>query len=153
MKVKSLSHVRLFETPWTAAYQAPPSMGFSRQEHWSGGIFNCSSSTCYKDPFLIWIYNNYWYWQFVFSLFFCLVTWLRGLSIVLIIFLKKLLAFTFFLLLVFYFLDFCSLLFQSAYFYSHTYSSFSGFPPWMFRPLTSDSSLQQTQASDLDVSP
>ena len=36
MKVKSLSHVRLFETPWTAAYQAPLSMGFSRQEYWSG---------------------------------------------------------------------------------------------------------------------
>ena len=36
MKVKSLSHVRLFVTPWTAAYQAPPSMGFSRQEYWSG---------------------------------------------------------------------------------------------------------------------
>ena len=36
VKGKSLSHVRLFETPWTAAYQAPPSLGFSRQEHWSG---------------------------------------------------------------------------------------------------------------------
>ena len=36
MKVKSLSHVRLFVTPWTVAYQAPPSMGFSRQEYWSG---------------------------------------------------------------------------------------------------------------------
>ena len=36
VKVKSLSHVRLFETPWTAAYQAPLSMGFSRQEYWSG---------------------------------------------------------------------------------------------------------------------
>ena len=35
-KVESLSHVRLFETPWTAAHQAPPSMGFSRQEYWSG---------------------------------------------------------------------------------------------------------------------
>ena len=34
--MKSLSHVRLFETPWTAAHQAPPSMGFSRQEYWSG---------------------------------------------------------------------------------------------------------------------
>ena len=34
VKVKSLSHVRLFMTPWTAAYQAPPSMGFSRQEYW-----------------------------------------------------------------------------------------------------------------------
>ena len=36
VKVKSLSRVRLFETPWTAAHQSPPSMGFSRQEHWSG---------------------------------------------------------------------------------------------------------------------
>ena len=35
-KGKSLSHVWLFTTPWTAAYQAPPSMGFSRQEYWSG---------------------------------------------------------------------------------------------------------------------
>ena len=35
-EVKSLSHVRLFETPWTAAYQAPPCTGFSRQEYWSG---------------------------------------------------------------------------------------------------------------------
>ena len=36
MKVKSLSRVRLLATPWTAAYQASPSMGFSRQEYWSG---------------------------------------------------------------------------------------------------------------------
>ena len=36
VKVKSLSCVRLFATTWTAAYQAPPSMGFSRQEYWSG---------------------------------------------------------------------------------------------------------------------
>ena len=36
VKVKSLSRIRLFATPWTAAYQAPPSMGFSRWEHWSG---------------------------------------------------------------------------------------------------------------------
>ena len=36
VKVKSLSHVRLLATPWTTAYQAPPSVGFSRQEHWSG---------------------------------------------------------------------------------------------------------------------
>ena len=34
--MKSLSRVRLFATPWTVAYQAPPSMGFSRQEFWSG---------------------------------------------------------------------------------------------------------------------
>ena len=36
VKVKLLSHVRLLVTPWTAAHQAPPSMGFSRQEYWSG---------------------------------------------------------------------------------------------------------------------
>ena len=36
VKGKSLSHVRLCATPWTAAYQALPSMGFSRQEYWSG---------------------------------------------------------------------------------------------------------------------
>ena len=36
VKVKSLSHVQLFGTPWTVAYQAPLSMGFSRQECWSG---------------------------------------------------------------------------------------------------------------------
>ena len=45
VKVKSLSRVPLFATPWTVAYQAPPSMGFSRQEYWSGVPFltlNCS---------------------------------------------------------------------------------------------------------------
>ena len=36
MKMKSLSRVQLLATPWTAAHQAPPSMGFSRQEYWSG---------------------------------------------------------------------------------------------------------------------
>ena len=36
VKMKSLSRVRLFATPWTAVYQAPPSMGFSRQKYWSG---------------------------------------------------------------------------------------------------------------------
>ena len=36
VKVKSLSHVQLLATPWTAAHQAPPSMGFARQEYWSG---------------------------------------------------------------------------------------------------------------------
>ena len=35
VKVKSLSRARLLATPWTAAYQAPPPMGFSRQEYWS----------------------------------------------------------------------------------------------------------------------
>ena len=36
VKVKLLSRVRLFATPWTVAHQAPLSMGFSRQEYWSG---------------------------------------------------------------------------------------------------------------------
>ena len=46
VKVKLLSPVRLLATPWTAAYQAPPSMGFSGQEYWSGvplpSLVNCS---------------------------------------------------------------------------------------------------------------
>ena len=36
VKVKLLRHIRLLVTPWTAAHQAPPSTGFSRQEYWSG---------------------------------------------------------------------------------------------------------------------
>ena len=47
-KVKSLSCVQLFATPWTVAYQAPPSMGFSRQEYWSGLPF--SSPWDLPDP-------------------------------------------------------------------------------------------------------
>ena len=39
VKVRSLSHIQLLATPWTAAHQAPPSMGFSRQEYWSGVPF------------------------------------------------------------------------------------------------------------------
>ena len=46
MKVKSLSCVRLLATPWTAAHQAPPSMGFSKQEYWSwGAIWNLKNGT------------------------------------------------------------------------------------------------------------
>ena len=40
VKVKSLSCVHLFATPWTVAHQAPPSIGFSRQEYWSGLPFS-----------------------------------------------------------------------------------------------------------------
>ena len=39
MKVKSLSHVRRFAVSWTVAYQAPPSMEFSREKYWSGLSF------------------------------------------------------------------------------------------------------------------
>ena len=42
VKVKSLSRVRLFATPWTVAYQAPPSVELSRQEYWSGLPFPSS---------------------------------------------------------------------------------------------------------------
>ena len=49
VKVKSLSHVWLFAIPWTGAYQAPLSMGFSRQEYWSGVI---SPSPLYPAIFL-----------------------------------------------------------------------------------------------------
>ena len=48
VKVKSLSHVWLVATPWTAAYQAPPSMGFSRQEYWSGVPSPSPGITAYK---------------------------------------------------------------------------------------------------------
>ena len=48
--MKSLSRVRLFVTPWTVAYQAPPSMGFSRQECWSGVPFPCAQSLGREDP-------------------------------------------------------------------------------------------------------
>ena len=49
-KMKSLSHIRLVVTPWDAAYQAPPSLGFSRQEYWSGVplpslLYRCESWT------------------------------------------------------------------------------------------------------------
>ena len=50
VKANSLSRVRLLATPWTTAYQAPPFMGFSRQEYWSGSPL--PSPTC------IWITSN-----------------------------------------------------------------------------------------------
>ena len=51
VKVKLLSRVRFFATPWTAAHQAPLSMGFSRQENWSGVPL----------PFPVYIYIDTWY--------------------------------------------------------------------------------------------
>ena len=48
VKVVALSRVRLFVTPWTAAHQAPLSVGFSRQEYWSGLPF--SSPGALPDP-------------------------------------------------------------------------------------------------------
>ena len=61
VKVKSLSRVQLLGTPWTVAHQAPPSMGFSRQEYWSGlplcpkclAHIWCSSIICWMSEFLV----------------------------------------------------------------------------------------------------
>ena len=63
VKVKSLSRVQLLATPWTAAYQAPPSMGFSRQEHWSE--CHCILQYSYIHAFIfiffsITLYTGYW---------------------------------------------------------------------------------------------
>ena len=53
VKVKSLSCVRLLATPWTATYQAPPSMGFSRQEYWSGVPLPSLKTTHYMNLIII----------------------------------------------------------------------------------------------------
>ena len=52
VKVKSLSRVRLLATPGTAAYQAPPSMGFSRQEYWSGVPLPSPLRVCFSPIFV-----------------------------------------------------------------------------------------------------
>ena len=54
VKEKLLSRVRLFETTWTAAHQAPPSMGFCRQEYWSGMPLHSLLVECKS----IWFYNH-----------------------------------------------------------------------------------------------
>ena len=53
VKVTSLSPVRPSATPWTAAYQAPPSMGFSRQEYWSGVPFRRNQFDRHLDLILL----------------------------------------------------------------------------------------------------
>ena len=58
-KVKSLSRVRLLATPRTAAYQTPPSMGFSRQEYWSG-VPLPSPSTLYRMVLINKLWINEW---------------------------------------------------------------------------------------------
>ena len=67
VKVKSLSRVWLLATPWTAAYQAPPSMGFSRQEYWSGlpllsPIQVCTQTLTSKmnQLFELWLSITFW---------------------------------------------------------------------------------------------
>ena len=71
VKVKSLSRVRLSATPWTTALQAPPSMGFFRQEYWSG-VPLPSPNFCYTAKWFgctyihivfhipLWFITGYW---------------------------------------------------------------------------------------------
>jgi len=64
VKVKSLSRVWLLVTPWTAAHQAPPSMGFSKQEYWSGVPLSSPRKTSNSallttpKPLTVWITTN-----------------------------------------------------------------------------------------------
>ena len=60
-----LSHVQLFATPWIVAYQAPLSMGFSRQEYWSGLSF--PSPGVLPDPGIEWESLHLLHWQVVFT--------------------------------------------------------------------------------------
>ena len=67
VKVQSLSHVQLLATPWTAAYQALPSMGFSRQEYWSGlplpswkAMQLSTATTCQIGlPWAVWLWCHW----------------------------------------------------------------------------------------------
>ena len=60
VKVKSLSHIRLLATPWTAAYQVSPSIGFSRHEYWSGVPLPSPTSILALNK-LKWIDNRWWW--------------------------------------------------------------------------------------------
>ena len=76
VKAKSLSRVQLLATPWTAAYQAPPSMGFSRQEYWSGVPLPSPKSSTDSPKrhhlsssfmiYLIFFYSNSFSWVLIF---------------------------------------------------------------------------------------
>ena len=70
MKVKSLSNVWLLATPWTAAYQAPPPVGFSRQEYWSG--VPLPSIAFYRDQV-----TRYRFWVVFYTTVICelLISW------------------------------------------------------------------------------
>ena len=67
VKMKSLSRALLLVTPWTAAHQAPPSMGFSRQEYWSGVPLPSPRGPLVPLYFLLikWYHQHIWgYWYF-----------------------------------------------------------------------------------------
>ena len=88
VKVKSLSCVRLLVTPGTAAYQAPPSMGFSRQEYWSGVPLTSPQRTLGRilkkmhTQGLIFNINYYFFYCFIESIltwnFFFFLNWVHG---------------------------------------------------------------------------
>ena len=66
VKVHLLSHVQLFVTPWTVAYQAPLSMGFSRQEYWSGlpeQEINCPCWRYQEERNILITRDREWRWQ------------------------------------------------------------------------------------------
>ena len=70
-KVKSLSRVRLLATPWTAAHQAPLSMGFSRQEYWSGmpimkSLLQAHLQWCSQITFTWWQVKIYIFYKMAF---------------------------------------------------------------------------------------
>ena len=76
LKVKSLSRVQLFATPWTAAYEASLSMGFSRQEYWRGvplpsSWFIVLLKSCIFFLLYLWLKGLYWDLQLL--LFDCLM--------------------------------------------------------------------------------
>ena len=87
VKVKSLSRVRLLATPWTAAYQAPPSMGFSRQKYWSGVPLTSPQRTLGRilkkmhTQGLIFNINYYFFYCFIESIltwnFFFFLNWVH----------------------------------------------------------------------------
>ena len=54
--MKSLSHVQLFAIPWTAAHQAPPSMGLSKQEYWSGVPLPSPEEISSLSPSVVFLY-------------------------------------------------------------------------------------------------
>ena len=60
VKVKLLSCVRLLATPWTAAYQAPPSMGFSRREYWSGALYYMPTDIIFSHPRILQVWELLW---------------------------------------------------------------------------------------------
>ena len=76
MKVKSFSHARLFATPWTVAYQTPPSTEFSRQQYWSGLPFPSLGESFFNNK----LSSLEWGEQKIFEE--CLETLLSGLPLV-----------------------------------------------------------------------